>query len=117
MLPVTALFIALGFMLSVGGGVLLWLKAPLHDLLVELCGEEHRARFWGQLYSATVLLTVALARILFPPSWSDMSVGNVLYLLLPMFRAALIGLLACLGVLALTMVRFITDYDRRQKTS
>jgi cytochrome bd-type quinol oxidase subunit 2 len=111
MSAVSTLFIGLAVMLLVATGVLLLLRTSLHQLLVEICGEEHRARFWGQLYSASLLLTVGLAGILFPPE--EGQVNNMLYSLLPMFRAALVGLLLCLGILAMTMVQFIAENDRR----
>jgi uncharacterized membrane protein YhaH (DUF805 family) len=113
MSPVSALFLGLGVMLVVSGVVLMWIRPAMHRLLVELCGEEHRARFWGQLYAASVILTVALAVVFFPPDPSRWSPGGALFDLLPMFRAALVGLLVCLGVLSLTMVRFIAEHDRR----
>jgi cytochrome bd-type quinol oxidase subunit 2 len=112
MSAVSTLFIGLAVMLLVATGVLLLLRTSLHQLLVEICGEEHRARFWGQLYSACLLLTVGLAGILFPPE--EGQVNNMLYSLLPMFRAALVGLLLCLGILAMTMVQFIAENDRRR---
>jgi cytochrome bd-type quinol oxidase subunit 2 len=112
MSAVSTLFIGLAVMLLVATGVLLLLRTSLHQLLVEICGEEHRARFWGQLYSASLLLTVGLAGILFPPE--EGQVNNMLYSLLPMFRAALVGLLLCLGILAMTMVQFIAENDRRR---
>jgi hypothetical protein len=110
------LFIGLAVMLLVATGVLLLLRTSLHQLLVEICGEEHRARFWGQLYSASLLLTVGLAGILFPPD--EGQVHTMLYSVLPMFRAALVGLLLCLGILAITMVQSIAENDRcRNATS
>ena len=115
MSAVSTLFIGLAVMLLVATGVLLLLRTSLHQLLVEICGEEHRARFWGQLYSASLLLTVGLAGILFPPE--EGQVNNMLYSLLPMFRAALVGLLLCLGILAMTMVQFIAENDRRRNAT
>jgi hypothetical protein len=112
MSAVNALFIGLAVMLLVATGILLLLRKSLQQLLVEICGEEHRARFWGQLYSASVLLTVGLAGLLFPPE--EGAVDNVLYSLLPMFRGALLGLLLCLGILAMTMAQFIAENDRRR---
>ena len=115
MSAVSTLFIGLAVMLLVATGVLLLLRTSLHQLLVEICGQEHRARFWGQLYSASLLLTVGLAGILFPPE--EGQVNNMLYSLLPMFRAALVGLLLCLGILAMTMVQFIAENDRRRNAT
>ena len=115
MSAVSTLFIGLAVMLLVATGVLLLLRTSLHQLLVEICGEEHRARFWGQLYSASLLLTVGLAGILFPPE--EGQVNNMLYSLLPMFRAGLVGLLLCLGILAMTMVQFIAENDRRRNAT
>ena len=115
MSAVSTLFIGLAVMLLVATGVLLLLRTSLHQLLVEICGEEHRARFWGQLYSASLLLTVGLAGILFPPE--EGQVNNMLYSMLPMFRAALVGLLLCLGILAMTMVQFSAENDRRRNAT
>lgn len=115
MSPVSAFVVGLVTMLLVSGGVLLLLRSSLHQLLVELCGEEHRARFWGQLYAATVVLTVGLAGLFFPPEEGPVLRGSILYSLLPMFRAAFIGLLLCLGILAMTMMQFITENDRRRQ--
>jgi hypothetical protein len=112
MSAVGALLIGLAVMLLVAVGVLLLLRTSLHQLLVEICGEEHRARFWEQLYSASLLLTVGLAGIFFPPELGP--VNNMLYSLLPMFRAALVGLLLCLAILATTMVQYIAEHDRRR---
>lgn len=114
MSAVSALFFGLAVMLLVAGGVLWLLRNSLHQLLVEICGEEHRARFWGQLYSASLLLTVGLAGILFPPAEGQVILSSMLYSLLPMFRAALVGLLLCLGILAFTMAQFIAEHDRRR---
>lgn len=114
MSAVSALFFGLAVMLLVAGGVLWLLRNSLHQLLVEICGEEHRARFWGQLYSASLLLTVGLAGILFPPAEGQVILSSMLYSLLPMFRAALVGLLLCLGILAFTMAQFIAENDRRR---
>jgi TRAP-type C4-dicarboxylate transport system permease large subunit len=107
----------IGFMVMVftTGGVLVLFRKSLHHLLTELCEEEHRARFWGQLYAATVLLTVGLAGMFFPPPLiGQIDSGAVVYSLLPMFRAGLVGLLLCLAVLALTMVKFISERDQRR---
>ena len=107
----------IGFMVMVftTGGVLVLFRKSLHHLLTELCEEEHRARFWGQLYAATVLLTVGLAGMFFPPPLiGKIDSGAVVYSLLPMFRAGLVGLLLCLAVLAMTMVKFISERDQRR---
>ena len=115
MSAVTAFVVGFMVMVLATGGVLFVLRKSLHQLLAELCEEEHRARFWGQLYAATALLTVGLAGISFPPSLiGKIDAGAVVYSLLPMFRAGLVGLLLCLGVLAMTMVKFISERDQRR---
>lgn len=114
MSAITALVVGLALMLFTAGGVLLLLRGSLHQLLIELCGEEHRARFWGQLYAAMVVLTVGLAGIWFsPPASGETSAAGTLYYLLTMFRAGLMGLLLCLGILAMTMTSFIKAHDKR----
>jgi hypothetical protein len=55
---VRTVFIGLTLMLFVAAGVQLLLRTFLYRLPVEI-GEKHRARFWGQRYSASLLRTVA----------------------------------------------------------
>lgn len=105
-----AFFIGLITVAAMGGGVLLFVHRPFTALLRELCGEEQRARFWAQLYDASLLLTVLFTAMLFPP---DPAAPVDVFAFLSMWRAGMFGLLVSLGVLAIVMLNFIRQHDQR----
>ncbi len=102
--------IGLTTMTAVGVGVLAFVHRPFTAVLRELCGEEQRARFWAQLYDASLLLTVVFTAMLFPP---DPAATADVFAFLGMWRAGMFGLLLSLGVLALVMLNFIRQHDQR----
>jgi hypothetical protein len=72
---------------------------------------NQRARFWAQLYEASLLLTVVFTAMLFPP---DRTTPVDVFSFLSMWRAGLFGLLISLMVLAVVMVKFIKQHDERK---
>lgn len=110
MSPQWAFVIGLTTVAAVGAGVLVFVHRPFTAVLRELCREEQRARFWAQLYDASLLLTVVFTAMLFPPD----PVGPTdVFAFLGMWRAGMFGLLLALGVLALVMLNFIRQHDER----
>lgn len=108
--PVTGFLVGLGLMLLLAGGALLCFQRSFTAILVELCGAEHRARFWTRLYDSLLLLLVFFFSLWAPPGarqehfeFSD---------LVAMFRTGVFGLLVGLGALAFLMLIFIGRHDR-----
>jgi hypothetical protein len=57
MTALTALLSSLALSIVFALMVVLALRRPLADLLVELCGTERRARFWAAFTALTLVLT------------------------------------------------------------
>ncbi len=108
--PISAFFLGLGTVTGIALATLFFVRGPLFRLLVELCGTEDRARFWQHLYEAALLLTVVFCALLFPPGDGEI-IG--FYDFIGMFRAAVFGILAILGVLAVVASVSIGRFESR----
>ncbi|HEX6884840.1 MAG TPA: hypothetical protein VF530_15805 [Planctomycetota bacterium] len=94
--------------------LVLFLRRPLHGLLVELCGNEPRARFWSAYWGATLVLAALFGLLASAPlgqeeAWGD---SQAVPLVLSGLRASLFAVLLVLGMLALVLVRSIASYER-----
>lgn len=108
--PQWAFLVGLSSVAAIGVGVLMFVHRPFTAVLRELCGEEQRARFWAQLYDASLVLTVVFTAMLFPP---ERNAPVDVFAFLSMWRAGMFGLLISLGILALVMLNFIRQHDGR----
>ena len=104
--PITAFFVGLGLLLGLSVATLACVQRPLNDILLEVCGAPHRARFWARLFGATLLLAVVFFCL-----WSPPKTGEI-HELIGMLRAGLFGLLSALGLLALVMLKAQSRFQR-----
>ena len=103
-LYVTGLAVSLLLSLS----VVFYLRKPLYQLLVEVCGTPDRARFWMQITNLSFLLTSMLMALSYRP-YED-QVGY--YFLSGHLGRTLFGLLGVTVFLTLTMSIFISRTDK-----
>lgn len=108
---VAAFFLGLSVLMAFTLVALAFLQRPLHAILVELCGVEHRARFWTRLWDAWLYLMVFFCALWTPPRPADGVAG--FHDFLAMFRGGIFALLAGLGLLAFTMLVSIARYEGR----
>ena len=111
MQPITTFFIGLAMLLALAVATLLSVQRPLNEVLNEICGAPHRARFWTRLFSAMLLLSMLFFCLWSPPDASAQafSLDDVV----GMLRAGLFGLLGGLGFLALVVLVYQARFERR----
>jgi hypothetical protein len=98
----------------------LLLGRPLHSLLVELCGNEARARFWLVMASLLIVLMtlfgVLVSLPLLPPHAQSISgderIGREM---LAAVRMGIFGLLVALGALSFVLLLAINGYERNTR--
>lgn len=109
--PITAFLLGLAVLLSTAAGTLFLVQRPLVSILVELCGAEHRARFWWRLYGVSLFLLVAFSALWFPPGNARAGFHDFLRT----FRAGTFALLAGLALLAFVAMLSIAQHDRQRR--
>ena len=65
--PFQAYVFDIAVLLLAAIALILLVRKPLHAILLELCGAEHRASFWERLYDAAVILGVLFFSFWAPP--------------------------------------------------
>ena len=110
MQPITAFFIALGLLFVLAVATLVCVQRPLNEILVEICGAPHRARFWTRFFGAMLLLAVLFFCLWSPPDASSETI--TLYEIIGMMRAGLFGLLTAMGLLALIVLIWQSRFER-----
>ena len=115
MQPLLAFFAGLALLLLVAAGALLIVQRPLVAILIELCGAEHRARFWSRLYGLSLFLLVALFALWVPPSSTSQAAD--FHDFLRTFRAGSLALLTGLGILGFFTMLSIAQHDRRARSA
>jgi len=111
--PVSGFLIGVAVLLALASGALYSVHKPFTAILGELCGAEHRARFWARLYESSLLLLVFFFCLWSPPDPGDETIAFLD--VLAMFRAGILGILLGLGILAAFTLFFIARYDRTQE--
>ena len=114
--PFQAYLFGIAILLLAATALILLVRKPLHAILVELCGAEHRASFWERLYDAGVILGVLFFSFWAPPLAEPGSATVAFEDYFGLLRAGSFALLASLGVLAFLMLVFISKHDRRLET-
>lgn len=109
-----AYLVGLAILLAAAAAFIALVRKPLHAILIELCGADHRASFWERLYDAAVVLAVLTLSLWAPPqpSGPDETITFLDYF--GLMRAGSLALLGSLGVLAVLMIFFIQQHDRRR---
>ena len=111
--PVPAFLLGLSALFLFAVLTLLSLQRPLHAILLELCGKEHRARFWTRLYDVALFALIGFFALWSPPAPRAETVK--FHDFLAMFRFGLFALLAGLAVLALVLMVSIANHDRTER--
>lgn len=114
--PISALALAVAGLSLLTLAILLLVRRPLLRLLQELCGADHRARFWLNLYQAMLFLAVVTAALLRPPLPQPPQQLAGAAELLGTLRFGLSGLLLSLGFLAWVVLVSIARHDRRRES-
>jgi len=114
MSPLAALLLSTVLVLVATAAIALFLRRPLHALLVELCGNDARAGFWSVYWSTTLVLAALLGLLVSvplddPAAWRD---APSVPLVLSGLRASLWAVLMVTGALALVLLSSIGRYER-----
>lgn len=117
MSPLAMISYSLGLATCFAVVSMLLLRRPLHSLLVEVCGNEGRARFWQVMASLLIVLMTLFGVLLSLPSsthmaWVDYPGGREVFVGL---RTGLFGLLAALGTLSFTLLLAINNFERNAR--
>lgn len=93
------------------------LRRPLNALLIEVCGNESRARFWSVFTAVTIVLVAMLGMLFSLPLaeeklWAEIPLFP---LILSGFRMSLFFLLSALGVLGFVLLLSINSYEHKQR--
>lgn len=85
--------------------IVIYLRGPLHTILVELCGTEERAQFWVSFSNVTITLVPLIFAMQYTP---ELNAGTTSVLeLAAQLKWALAGLLAAVLVLGWVINSFI----------
>src|SRR5438309_2837170 len=110
--PVVAILASVILSTALSVAMVLFLRQPLFNLLVELCGNAARARFWT-VFSVlfTVLSTLVGVLASLPVSDGSLSEYRAMVLTLTTFRAGVLGLLLALVAIAFNLLSAIRRFD------
>lgn len=93
----------LGISLFLSLLVVLYLKKPLTQLLVDVCGTQTRARFWAHLTNLSFILVSLLMPILSRPYESQETIFQIIHQL----RWTLFGLIGTVVFVSMSISGFI----------
>jgi hypothetical protein len=86
-------------------GLVVYVKAPLRSLLIELCGTKERANFWLAFSNVTLVLVPLIFVLGYKPEFGPDK--SLVFEMATQLKYALIGFVIALSALALVMLRFI----------
>ena len=109
MTPIAGFFACLALLFTMTGLTLAAVQRPLQSILNEICGAEHRARFWARFFSAMLLLAMLFCTLFaLPPSThATLTLHDIAIIL----RSGLFGVLAAMVLLALTMLTWQKRFE------
>ena len=97
--------------LAIGAAVVLYLRRPLRNILVELCGNEERAEFWAAFSAVVVgVVPVIFAMACHPAPGPD---TPAVFELADQLKWGLIGLTASVLMLGWVVGRSIVRWEGR----
>lgn len=108
--PITAFFITLSLLFVLTVATLVTVRRPLNDILIEICGAPHRARFWSRFFGAMLLLSVLFFCLCSPPDAGSRAI--TFREIIGMMRAGLLGLLTAMGLLAIVVLVWQSRFER-----
>jgi len=104
---VTVYLLAVALTLVASVVVVLLLRRPLLNLLIDLCGTQTRAAFWAAFSNVTLVLTPLLGAMHRQPG-----AGEPAFELAAQLEWALGGLLASVLVVGVVLARSIASFER-----
>ena len=105
---ITGLVLTAGVSLS----VVTYLRVPLHSMLVELCGNANRARFW----TAFSNITVTAMPVILAMQYGPVGGTSPVFELANQLKWGLIGLVISVVLLGWILSRFIPRVPVRENT-
>jgi hypothetical protein len=110
--PVVAILTSVVLSSALSVAIVLPLRQPLFNLLVELCGNAARAQFWA-VFSVlfTVLSTLLGVLASLPVSDGSLNEYRAMVLTLTSFRAGVMGLILALVAIAFILLGAIRRND------
>lgn len=91
--------------LATSSAVVIYLKAPLQKILIELCGTEERAAFWTSFSNITLTVIPVIFAMQFHPG--NLPNTPLAFELADQMKWGLIGIVLSITVLAWVLSRFI----------
>lgn len=101
----TAFLIALALSLLMSALVVWYTKQALHRVLVDLCGEDHRARYWSTFSNVMLLLVPAAALML--GHASDRPVESPIFSIVDQLKWSTVGLIVSFFAIAMGVAAFV----------
>ena len=95
--------------LTIGLGVIVYLRHPLEKILVELCGNQERARFWTAFSAVALILAPVIFAIACRPAPGSSS--PAVFEFADQVKWGLIGLMCTVLVLGWVIGRSIARWD------
>jgi undecaprenyl pyrophosphate phosphatase UppP len=104
-----SILFSLGLTLTIGtaAAVIFYMRQPLRDVLVELCGTQQRAAFWVSFSNVAIALVPVIFAMQYTP---DLKEGSALLELAAQLKWALVGLLSAVVVLGWVLSRFVRRF-------
>jgi hypothetical protein len=85
--------------------VVIYLKRPLHRVLVELCGSGERASFWTAFSGVTLTLAPVILAMQYTPELNSRT--EMMFQIAEQLKWGLLGLLIAVVILGWVLSRFI----------
>jgi len=106
--PSNLFLLGLALTLLTAFGIVIYLRRPLHGILLELCGTQERAEFWESFSNVTIMLVPLIFAMQYTP---ELKTGTTAALeLVAQLKWALAGLLTAVLILG----RVISNFIKRQ---
>ncbi len=119
--PITAFVLSAGAATALALLVSVLLRRPLQPLLIELCGNLDRARFWGVFSVALSVLTALFCALIAAPTSREraaaveQSAAGVFDIFVSTSRAGVLGLLLTVGTLGFVLLISIGRFERARR--
>lgn len=103
--PTTAFLTDVALVVIISVGTVVYVKAHLKSLLVELCGTAERASFWLAFSNVTLVLVPLIFALDYRPEFAPDR--NFIFEMATQLKHAIIGFVVALTSLAIILFRFI----------
>lgn len=103
-------FLCVGLLLALTILTFAAFHRPMQAILTEVCGAEHRARFWVRFFAASMILAMLFCSLWALPAMDEGTMG--LTEVARILRAGIFGMLGSLGFLAMVMLAWQSRFER-----